>query len=354
MISYNVIGVMSGTSRDGLDLALCRFDKKNLSWDYSVIRAETIPYSEYWQEMFNKTESLSKFDFLKLHSKFGAYIAGCINRFIEGADLKIDLIASHGHTVYHRPQEGITFQLGSGAEIAAKSRITTVSDFRTLDVALGGQGAPLVPAGDELLFGEYELCLNLGGFANISYREGNKRIGFDICPVNIIINHIANDCNQKYDRDGQTASKGNIHYPLLDELNSINYYNEPFPKSLGREWLEAEFLPVIKKYNLIPEDKLRTVYEHITTQIARCAGINKKARMHTTGGGAFNKFLVKLLKDNCNPQIIIPDKLIVKYKESLVFGLLGVLRLRDEINCFSSVTGATRDSSTGNIFYFKT
>jgi anhydro-N-acetylmuramic acid kinase len=352
MISYNVIGIMSGTSQDGLDIALCRFDKKNLTWEYSVIRAETIPYSEYWQEIFNKIESLSNFDFLKLHNKFGSYIGDCINGFIEGTDLKIDLIASHGHTVYHRPHEGITFQLGSGAVIAAKSRITTVSDFRTFDVALGGQGAPLVPAGDELLFGEYELCLNLGGFANISYREGKKRIGFDICPVNIIINRIVNDCNQKFDRDGQTASKGNIHYPLLDELNRINYYDKPFPKSMGKEWLEAEFLPVIKKYNLTPEDKLRTVYEHITTQITRCTGINTKARMLTTGGGAFNKFLVKLLKENCKPQLIIPDKLIVKYKESLVFGLLGVLRLRDEINCFSSVTGATRDSSTGNIFYF--
>lgn len=345
---------MSGTSQDGLDIAFCRFRKKTSLWEYSVIKAVTVPYSEYWLEMFNKTDSLSGYDFLKLHNKFGQYIGDCINRFMDSIDEKVDLITSHGHTVYHRPEDGLTFQLGSGTEIAGKCGITTVSDFRSLDVALKGQGAPLVPVGDELLFGEYDFCLNLGGFANISYRDGNVRTGFDICPVNIIINYIAGEYGYEFDEDGQIASKGNIHYPLLEELNRLSYYDKIAPKSLSKEWLVAEFLPVINKYNITPEDKLRTVYEHIIMQIIKCIGIKTKALIFITGGGAFNKLLIKLLKENCKQQIIIPEKLIVKYKEAIIFGLLGVLRLRNEINCYSSVTGAIRDSSTGNICYCKT
>ena len=354
MTSFNVLGVMSGTSQDGLDIAFCTFRKNKSNWEYSVIKAETVPYSEYWLEIFNKTDSLSGYDFLELHNKFGQYIGDCINRFMDSIDKKVDLIASHGHTVYHRPENGLTFQLGSGTEISAKCRITTVSDFRSLDVALKGQGAPLVPVGDELLFGKYEFCLNLGGFANISYKDGNVRKGFDICPVNTIINNIAREYSYKFDKDGQIASKGNIHYPLLEELNRISYYDKVPPKSLSNEWLVDEFLPVINKFNVTPEDKLRTVYEHIITQIIKCVGIKTKARVLTTGGGAFNKFLIKLLKENCKQQIIIPEKLIVKYKEAIIFGLLGVLRLRNEINCYSSVTGAIRDSSSGNICYYKT
>jgi anhydro-N-acetylmuramic acid kinase len=354
MTSFNVIGVMSGTSQDGLDIALCRFIKNNSTWEYSVIRAETVPYSEYWLQMFNKIENISGYDLLKLHNKFGSYIGDCINRFMDSINMKVDLIASHGHTVYHRPEDRLTFQLGSGTEISAKCRITTASDFRTLDIALKGQGAPLVPVGDELLFGEYDFCLNLGGFANISYREGGRRKGFDICPVNTIINKIAKEYGYKFDKDGQIAGKGNINYPLLKKLNMINYYDKVAPKSLSKEWLEAEFLPVINKFNITHEDKLRTVYEHIIIQIIRCINIKTKSRILTTGGGAFNKFLIKLLKENCKQQIVIPDKLIVKYKEALIFGLLGVLRLRNEINCYSSVTGAVRDSSTGNICYYKT
>lgn len=353
MTSYYVAGVMSGTSQDGLDIALCTLTKTGPYWKYSIKRAATIPYSEYWLEMLNKTDSLSGRNFLILHNEFGSYIGDCIKKFIEDTDEKIDLIASHGHTVFHKPEEGITFQLGSGAEISAKCGITVVSDFRTLDVALKGQGAPLVPVGDELLFGEYEFCLNLGGFANISYTDRGKRKGFDICPVNTVINNIVNKYSIKLDKDGHIASKGNMNYPLLEKLNMITFYNKTAPKTLGKEWLEAEFLPVVNKYDMTLEDKLRTVYEHIVIQIIRCVETKTKARILVTGGGAFNKFLIKLLKENCKQQIIIPDKLVVKYKEALIFGLLGVLRFRNEINCYSSVTGATRDSSTGNIYYFK-
>ncbi len=352
MVVYNVVGVMSGTSEDGLDLALCEFINKNSHWEYSIDKAATIPYPEYWLKVFGSADSMPAFDFIRLHNSFGAYIGDCINRFLEGAHKKVDLIASHGHTVCHKPEEGITFQMGSGAEIAARCKLMTISDFRSLDVALKGQGAPLVPAGDELLFGEYDFCLNLGGFANISFREGKLRRAFDICPVNIIINNIAKQHGYELDKDGRLASRGSVSVALLEKLNSIDYYKRPLPKSLSREWLLSAFMPVINEYDLCTEDKLRTVYEHIVIQVENCVNAKTGASILITGGGAFNKFLIKLLKQNCENEIFIPGDMTVKYKEALIFGLLGVLRLRNEINCFSSATGSISDSSSGTIYYY--
>ncbi len=352
MLSYNAIGVMSGTSQDGLDIALCKFSKKNKIWNYSVIKAKTVAFPADWLKKINNINKLSSYEFLKLHNNFGSYIGNCINTFLSDIKARVDLIASHGHTVFHRPAEKLTFQLGSGAEIAAKCATTTVSDFRSLDIALNGQGAPLVPVGDDILFGEYGSCLNLGGFANISYRKGNDRFAYDICPVNIIINNLAGKLNYKLDRDGSIASKGEINYPLLEQLNGINYYRKATPKSLSREWLQEEFLPVVNKHKVPVENKMRTIYEHIINQITNNVNLIDKGNILITGGGAFNKFLLKLLNENCEHEIIIPDKQIVKYKEALIFAFLGVLRLRKEANCLSSVTGAESDTCTGTVYYY--
>ena len=218
---------------------------------------------------------------------------------------------------------------------------------------MNGQGAPLVPVGDDLLFREYGFCLNLGGFANISYkRKGNERLAYDICPVNIIINYLAAKLNYKLDRDGSIAGKGEINYPLLEQLNSMSYYKKAIPKSLSREWLQGEFLPVINKHKLSIENKLRTVYEHIMIQITNQVNLIDKGNILITGGGTFNKFLIRLLKERSEHEIIIPDKLLVKYKEALIFAFLGVLRLRKEVNCLSSVTGAESDTCTGTVYYY--
>lgn len=351
MLSYNAIGVMSGTSQDGLDIALCKFLKKSRKWHYSVTKAKTIPFPEYWQKKINNTDKLEAYDFLQLHNSFGSYIGNCINIFLKSTKERVDLIASHGHTIFHRPDERLTFQLGSGAEIAAKCGITTVSDFRSLDIALNGQGAPLAPVGDKILFGEYSFCLNLGGFANISYMKGNDRLAYDICPVNIIINKLAGKLNRKLDKDGSIARNGKINSNLLKQLNKLSYYRKKIPKSLSREWLQEEFLPVINKHKLSVENKMRTMYEHIIIQITNKINLIEKGNILITGGGAFNKYLVQLLKEKCRHEIIIPDKLIVKYKEALIFALLGVLRLRNEVNCLSSATGAESDTCTGTIYY---
>ncbi len=350
MNNYYVLGIMSGTSLDGLDLALCRFYKEGTEWKYNIEKVSTMPYSEYWHDQLSKAHKLSLTEFLLLHKKYGRFIGEAVNNFCDG-DTYPDLVASHGHTVFHEPANGLTFQLGDGATLAATCRINTVCDFRSFDVALGGQGAPLVPAGDELLFGCYDYCLNLGGFANISYRENNRRIAFDICPANTVINYLAMQAGKEFDDKGKIGSTGRIIMPLLEALDSIAYYRQPPPKSLGREWLEQYFLPVISNTRYSIPDLLRTVYQHIAHQVVSNLKNNRQATMLVTGGGAFNEFLIELMNEIAPCKIIIPDNKLIKYKEALIFAFLGLLRFLHEINCLSSVTGAKTDSSSGVVYH---
>ena len=347
---YYVLGIMSGTSLDGLDLALCYFEKVKSNWKFDIIDAKTIPYNLYWKETLSKAHILKTLDFFKLHNNYGIFIGEEINSFLKTGDYHVNFIASHGHTIFHQPAERLTFQLGSGASVAATTKITTISDFRTLDVALGGNGAPLVPMGDEWLFGEYYFCLNLGGFANISFKENKVRKAYDICPVNIIINYLAAKLGAELDRDGIMGRNGKVNQDLLEELNNLKFYKQKPPKSLGREWFEFEFLAVLNKMEIAETDKLRTVYEHIAIQIYNSVIENEGNSLFITGGGAHNLFLIELIKKYLrNINIIIPDKKIVDYKEALIFAFLGVLRIRNEHNCLASVTGASANSAGGII-----
>jgi anhydro-N-acetylmuramic acid kinase len=255
------------------------------------------------------------------------------------------LIASHGHTIFHQPEKGFTFQLGNGASIAAETGIPTVADFRTGDVALGGQGAPLVPVGDKLLFSDYESCLNLGGFANISFDQHGKRIAFDICPVNFILNDLAQKSGWPYDTGGELGRSGNMNRELLEQLNQLAFYRQSPPKSLGREWMNHYFMPLMAADEIPLNDQLRTAYEHIAIQISNASPVHGK--MLVTGGGAFNTFLIERLKHHLKCEIVIPHAEIIQFKEALVFAFLGLLRFMGEINCYASVTGARRDSSAG-------
>ena len=349
MQSYKVIGVMSGTSLDGLDIACCIFNKSERAWSYKIAEADTIPYNDEILKMLISASKTSAMELIKINNLYGQYIGGEVFKFLKKYKLEVDIISSHGHTIFHQPAEGYTFQLGSGANIASETGTTTICDFRSLDVSNGGQGAPLVPVGDNLLFGDYEFCLNLGGFSNISFKEDNRRVAFDICPVNIIINKFAEQVGMQYDEDGKIARKGNIQTELLNKLNDLSFYKTNYPKSLGREWLEEEFIPVIQKYKYSLEDKLRTIYEHIAIQIT--VAMNKKStgKVLVTGGGTFNAFLIELISQKTQHNIIIPDIKLVKYKEAMIFAFLGVLRYRNEVNCYSSVTGANCDSCTGVI-----
>lgn len=353
MSTYYSIGLMSGTSLDGLDIALCQFSLNKGNWNFKLLKAATYPYSRDWADKLSIAHKLDLIRFLRLHKEYGSYLGNQVNMFLEGLPVDVDLIASHGHTVFHMPEKQLTFQLGDGGCLAAQTGITTVSDFRSLDIAYGGQGAPLVPMGDELLFDNYGYCLNLGGFANISYNENGKRIACDICAVNYAINYLALMLGKKFDKDGLLASKGQINEELLDLLNSLDYYFKPPPKSIGREWFEKNILPILKIPEISTIDILRTYCEHIAIQIANATRSDRLKSVLTTGGGAYNKFLISLLDKYSINQFVIPDNNIIEFKEAVIFAFLGTLRLRNEINVLSSATGAIQDNCGGIIHLTK-
>lgn len=358
---YKVIGLMSGTSLDGVDIAFCNFVLKNKRWSYTIVEAETIPYTSAWKKTLLGLERTDALTFQQTHVEYGLYLGILVSEFIKKHHLKVDLVSSHGHTIFHQPQKKLTVQIGSGSAIAAECNLPVVCDFRSLDVALGGQGAPLVPIGDKLLFVEYDLCLNLGGFANISYNlpspsgEGaGVRCAFDICPVNIVMNAICNTLGKEYDNKGELAKKGKINEALLNKLNQLAFYQLPAnnPKSLGKEWVIKNIDPLIKKFNLSPSDVLRTFCEHIAIQIAKAVNDKKTGKMMVTGGGAFNTFLMERIKKHSTHQIIVPAKKTIEFKEALIFAFLGVLRMRNEVNCLKSVTGAKQDNVGGSVYMY--
>jgi len=349
--SYNNgIGIMSGTSLDGIDLAWCQFAHSTEGWTYKILKAGTIPYNDIFKQRLSHATTLSALEYAKLNVEEGEVIAAAVNQWLK-ADEKPQYIASHGHTVFHQPEIGLTTQIGSGAVIAAHTGITTVCDFRTTDVALKGQGAPLVPIGDELLFNQYDACLNLGGIANISFRQGKRRIAYDISPCNMALNTIAQLWGQPYDQGGEMAKSGQVIPEMLNEMNALAYYRMKSPKSLGKEWFESQFLPIMMKYvdEHLLNDCQRTLTEHISYQIA--TNISKDAHsLLVTGGGAHNNFLIELLSEKWSGKVCVPDDLTVDFKEALIFAFLGMLRLEGQPNCLNSVTGAERDCCGGAIY----
>lgn len=345
------IGLMSGTSLDGLDIIAVVFDSHNSKISYDIKKTETIPYSELWQTKLRNAHNLPVYDFLKLHSEFGSFMGKQVNTFLAQnafSPSDIAFIASHGQTIFHNPQEGITTQIGDGVKIYAQTGIPVINNFRSLDVALGGQGAPLVPVGDELLFPEYNFCLNLGGFANISYGENKQRVAYDIVPVNFVLNRLASKLNLPYDMFGQNASKGYINKNILSQLNNLPFYQQPHPKSLGREWVESNIFPVFSNSNSV-HDLLRTYVEHICIQITQTIDKHSQGTILATGGGAYNTFLIERLQQLSNHKIIIPDANLIEFKESLIFALLGWLKINGIKNTYSSCTGALRNTVSGNI-----
>ncbi|MBI1288283.1 MAG: anhydro-N-acetylmuramic acid kinase [Flavobacteriales bacterium] len=345
------IGIMSGTSLDGLDLCLAEFDFDG-KWGFRIIHADCVNYNEHWRKKLATAHNLSDEELRQLHVEFGQFIGENVNSFLQKNQLaKPELVCSHGHTVFHQPENVITVQIGDGRIIADITGITCVNDFRSLDVSLGGQGAPLVPVGDELLFSEFDACLNLGGFSNISFKEDGERRAFDICPVNIVLNELANRLGHPFDHNGELARSGKLNEALLDRLNSLDLYKEDIRPSLAREWVETVVTPLLKESSLTEVDLMRTFVEHVAIQIARV--VERKApggRVLVTGGGAYNSFLMERMNAYCLADLIIPDKQTIEFKEALIFAFLGVLRVNDETNVLRSVTGASRDSCSGTVY----
>lgn len=349
--NYNVIGVMSGTSLDGVDLSHIKFRLENNKWNFEILESETIGYSQTWINQLKSAVDYSEMELKKLNQEYTKLLASIISTFIEKHKIEnLDAVCSHGHTILHQPQNGFTLQIGNLPEIATLIHQTVVCDFRVQDVKSGGQGAPLVPIGDRILFSEYDYCINLGGFSNVSFEQNGQRIAFDISPVNTVLNFYANQLGLDYDDKGKISRSGKIDENLLNELDALDFYQQTFPKSLGFEFVKGTILPLIESFEIPIEDKLRTFTEHLALQTA-LALPKKKGRMLITGGGAYNDFLVERIQSYLlEMKLIIPSPKILEFKEALIFALLGVLKLRSEINVLSSVTGAKKDHSSGMIY----
>jgi len=345
------IGLMSGTSLDGLDLACCEFerDQRTGAWSYTLLAAKTVAYAPVWEERLRHVYSASAEQYMMLHALYGKFIAEQVSAFVAEHGLKPGFIASHGHTVFHRPQLGFSTQLGCGATIAAHTGLSTVCDFRSLDVANGGQGAPLVPAGDKLLFGQYDSCLNIGGIANISFDAKGQGNAFDVCFANMALNYLSQQIGKPFDENGSMAASGTINPALLDRLNTITRHYER--QSLGREQFEKDIEELLNQSNDTVLNKLATVAEHAATCIADVLNTQQLRNVLVTGGGAFNKHLITRLQHFYKGEVVIPDSNTIQYKEALVFAFLGHLRLNHQINTLKAVTGAKSDSIGGAVYW---
>jgi len=348
-VGYKVLGLMSGTSLDGLDIAYCFFEWTG-RWSFEIHAAETFSYDDVWRNRLANAQTLSGIELATLHVDLGKLHGHLVHQFLKMHSIKPDFIASHGHTVFHQPQLGVTVQIGSAPHIAAAAGLDVVCDFRTMDVALGGQGAPLVPIGDIFLFGEYPLCLNLGGIANVSVKKSLQVEAFDISLCNMALNYYAEKKGMPYDAGGQIAQSGTVSDPLLARLNSIDFFAQPAPKSLGKEFWVEMFLPLLEDTLISERDAVRTITEHIAIQIDAATRNVPSSSMLVTGGGAHNTFLVERIKAHTQHVVIVPDKKIIDFKEALIFAFLGALRMERQSNAITSVTGAMRDSIGGAVY----
>jgi anhydro-N-acetylmuramic acid kinase len=353
---YRAIGIMSGSSLDGLDIAFVEFIETGGKWSYEILHAECVGYSKEWEENLRNAVTLSALDYQLLHTAYGHYTGQQVNAFIQkhGLEHKVHLVASHGHTTFHLPKQQMTAQLGDGAAIAAKTNLNVVSDLRSLDMALGGQGAPIVPIGEKLLFTGHEYFLNIGGIANISIHEKDKCSAYDVCAANRVLNMLASENGLAFDEGGKLAAAGRVSDPLLGQLNALDYYSQLYPKSLANSFGTGIVFPMIKAAGLSVQDGLRTYTEHIAIQISNTmTAAAETKKMLVTGGGALNSFLIERIKTlllPLNTEVVVPDEKTVQYKEAVIMALIGLLRWREEENVLASVTGAMRGSVGGALW----
>ncbi len=356
---YRVIGLMSGSSLDGLDIAHVQLEEVRGQWSFHILNSECVPYTDEWTADLRNATGKSVADFLKLHTAYGRYLGEQVQAFMDryGLEHHVHFIASHGHTVFHEPHNATTYQLGDGAAIAAVTGLPVISDLRAMDVAHGGQGAPIVPVGDRLLFGSYDYLLNIGGIANITVQRPEGAVAFDVCPANQVLNALAAREGRTMDEGGAMARQGALLTEVMHHLGTNEYYSRQAPKSLSNEAAMGMILPVLHEGGYSTYDMLHTVTMHIagkvTDAVRQYPNSKEQATMLVTGGGAFNTYLVEELQRQLAPlhvAVVIPDASVVLYKEALVMALIGALRWREEVNVLSSVTGATRDSVGGALW----
>lgn len=346
---------MSGTSLDGLDIAYCHFTKGDSRWEYTLEKCAVIKYPEKWLSRLKQIKKLSAEDLIRLDVELGKYLGKVTKNFIVKHKLEVDFIASHGHTLFHQPDAGFTYQAGNGNAICATVGIPVISDFRSLDVMLGGEGAPLVPAGDKYLFKDYDICLNLGGIANLSLEVNAERKAYDICFCNMSLNYLIEKTGKAFDKGGILASQGEVNIDMMKQFDRLYKTLRKRRPSLGREMFEKQIKPILDQKKISLQDKLATSVESTAAEIATALLADGKESVLCTGGGAYNAYLMSRILYHVKDQIalIIPEDDVVKFKEALVFAFLGVLKVENQINCFKSVTGALQDSSVGVVIGYK-
>lgn len=356
---YKVIGLMSGSSLDGLDIAFVQLNEVRGGWQHEIIHADCVPYSHEWTESLRNAARLSVHDYLKLHTAYGRWLGETVNNFIEQHNIhhQVHLVASHGHTIMHEPQHHTSGQIGDGASIAAVTGLPVVSDLRNMDVALGGQGAPIVPIGDKLLFGKYDYWLNIGGIANITVPHDGGTLAYDVCPANQILNGLAEMTGKAMDENGDMARAGKLQTDILADLNDEPYYLQQPPKSLSNEQAKQLVFPILLESKNDINNLLRTATQHIAEKVIEAVKNYPSGKeqpvLLATGGGAMNSFLMEQIQaglTQLNTTLHIPDQNTIQYKEAIVMALIGVLRWREETNVLSSVTGASRDSVGGALW----
>lgn len=344
---YHIIGIMSGSSLDGLDVSLTKFNHTT-HWQFEIIQAVTIPIPDHLKTQLRSSTNLGAREISLLDLQYGEWIGEELTKWISRFSMTPDLIGIHGHTVFHLPKEHLSLQIGNGLTIAQKTGIPTVDNFRSLDVLLGGQGAPLVPFGEQMLFSGCAAYLNLGGICNISIHKENKVTAWDIAPCNQVFNHFSKQLGFNYDDKGSLSRKGSIDHIWLNYLQSLSYFQQEPPKSLANQWTQE----VLKKSPDNPFDALASYVDFLSEQIAfEVTGAINGGTMMITGGGAYHQYLIEQIEEKIGPgfKIIVPDNLIIEQKESVIFAFLALMRLRGEINVLSSVTGAKRDSCSGTL-----
>lgn len=352
---YRVIGLMSGSSLDGIDIAYSVFSNSEKGWSFTLQHSACIAWDEDLRDELKVATQLSGKDLWHLHAKTGKYFGETIHAFVTRFALQeqVDFIASHGHTIFHFPEQHFTTQIGDGAQIAAVTGFPTIVDFRSKDIALHGNGAPVVPIGEKFLFSTNKLFLNIGGIANISYHNGESVIGFDVCCANQLLNYLSLQIDKPFDENGTIASMGLVRQDLLDQLNQLSFFTLPFPKSLDNGFSKHELIPIINTFDYSVADKLATCCEHIATQIKESTAfiLDKQEPIFVTGGGAFNRYLIQRIEMLTKRSVVVPNADIVNYKEALIIAFMGVLRWRNEVNVLQTVTGAKANSVNGAIYY---
>ena len=365
MSVFSVVGLMSGSSLDGADLAWCTFQfaeddpAKLVSW--TLHRGVTIPYDEGWQQRLRNAPALSGRGLWLLHTELGLHYGHMLRTFVDELPEKVDFIASHGHTVFHYPDQHTTTQIGDGAAIAAVLNMPVIDQFRTQDMALGGQGAPLAPLADRYFFPEYFACLNLGGISNISIKTDRGYVAFDVGGANQVLDAMMQEIGKDYDENGQLARTGQLIPALKQAADALSFHAQQPPKSLGNDWVRERLLPLFKDQQYALEDRLHTYCHHVAGQIA--ASLHQVAKnenieltdqqqLLVAGGGGFNGFLCECIAAVIQPvqlEIAAPD--IIAFKEAALMALAGALRWQQQPNVIPSVTGASRAAVGGAIHW---